>query len=337
MTEQNWPIKSELKSKRIKWITEMNFISWAFMKELRENNKTRKIYDVDPYVEVYQFRENMYGLFTENADGMGDVWMYLVIGPEKAMLIDTSFGIGNLKGLVDEITGGMPVIVVNTHCSFDHSFGNSPFGKAYCHEYAVNAMKAQNTPTRWDYLFDNDGNCIWMEFDREDIIPFEEYEIVGCPNGQIFNLGDDYDIELIWMPGHQAGHAMFLDKKGRTLFAGDDVCSDVIGAGGGPKPGAEYGEYFTIEAFRDELVKLVDRLDEFDYMFPGHFIVNLESALLIDILNTCNAIVENPQDCDFKFSATDKNGVSRERLFKYVRGFGSVGYTMNGVYKNKRM
>ena len=33
-------------------------------------------------------------------DGFADVWMYLVIGPEKALLIDTSFGIGDLKSRV---------------------------------------------------------------------------------------------------------------------------------------------------------------------------------------------------------------------------------------------
>jgi hypothetical protein len=48
---------------------------------------------------------------------MGAPWMYLVIGHEKALLVDTSFGLGNLKGLVDEITGAMEVIVVNTHAS----------------------------------------------------------------------------------------------------------------------------------------------------------------------------------------------------------------------------
>src|ERR1022692_4657995 len=59
----NWPIKSELKSRRIKFETPQNQISWAYMKELRENNKTRKIYPVNPYVEVYQFRDNLYELF----------------------------------------------------------------------------------------------------------------------------------------------------------------------------------------------------------------------------------------------------------------------------------
>ena len=78
---------------------------------------------------------------------MGDPWMYLITGPEKALLIDTSFGIGDLRGLVDEITGGMPTIVVNTHASVDHSYGNFQFEKVYCHEYAVPYLQKQMDPT----------------------------------------------------------------------------------------------------------------------------------------------------------------------------------------------
>ena len=77
------PIKGASKAKRIKWGSPQNQISWAYMKLLRENNKTMKVYDINPYIEVYQFRDNMYGLFNQNCDGAGDVWQYLIIGPEK--------------------------------------------------------------------------------------------------------------------------------------------------------------------------------------------------------------------------------------------------------------
>lgn len=185
---QMWPIKSELKSRRIKFDSPQNQISWAFMKELREHNKTRKIYDIDPYVEVYQFRDNMYGLFQENCDGAGDFWMYLTIGPEKAMLIDTGFGLGDTKALVDQLTGNMPLIVVNTHDHYDHAYGNCRFDKVYCHEYLVPYIENQHA-NMWDYLFDDYGNNIWLEFDRKDLPAFKKYEIVGVPDGYTFNLG----------------------------------------------------------------------------------------------------------------------------------------------------
>ena len=45
------------------------YLDAAWINNLRENNKTKKIYDVDPFVEVYQFRENFYGLLTNLLDG----------------------------------------------------------------------------------------------------------------------------------------------------------------------------------------------------------------------------------------------------------------------------
>ena len=335
MKGRMWPIRGYSKAKRILWGSHQNHISWAYMKELRENDKTMKVYDINPYVEVYQFRENMYGLFNQNCDGAGDVWMYLIIGPEKAMLVDTAYGLGDIKGLVDEITGGMPLVVVNTHTGPDHVLGNVRFDTVYCHEYEVENIKNKCKPSAWDYLFDENGNNIWLQFDKEDLPEYKEFELIGVPDGHIFNLGEDYDVELVWTAGHAPGHAMFIDKKGRTIFAGDDVCSDVIGCGAGERPGIIFSkEYGNIESYRDCLERLVNRLDEFDYIFPGHFAVNLENSLFIDILETLNLIVNNPDDYDFKEERAGGNGgPKKNRMYKYINGFGTVAYSPNGVYK----
>lgn len=296
-------------------------LSKAYMKELRLYNKTKQVYAIDPYAEVFQFRDNVYGIFTHSADGMGDPWMYLIIGPEKAMLIDTSFGIGNLKGLVDEITGGMPVIVVNTHSSVDHSYGNCQFDKVYCHKVTAPFLEMEQTPHLWDFLTDDNGNGIWLDFDKNDIIPFKKYEIIPCENNHIFNLGSDYDVELIWLPGHHAGHTGFLDKKNRILFCGDSFLSMRVGING-PRPGKPYGEYFTVRAFRDELEKLVLRLNEFDTLFPGHFIVDIDNTVIPNMLEVCRDIVEHPDNYDYM--SVDTRG--REQKFRFINGLGTIAY-----------
>ena len=88
------------KAKRLSWFGPQNLVSYTYMKRLREHDDTRKVYDCDPYVEVYQFRDNLYGLFVPNCDGAGDVWQWLTIGPEKCLLVDTGFGLGHTKALV---------------------------------------------------------------------------------------------------------------------------------------------------------------------------------------------------------------------------------------------
>jgi glyoxylase-like metal-dependent hydrolase (beta-lactamase superfamily II) len=293
------PINSPLKSKRIKWREPENPIRWAFAKELREHDKTKRIFPVNPYAEVYQFRDNLFGIYTESLDGMGDPWMYLILGPEKAMLIDTGFGVGDLRGLVNQLTGGMPLVVVNTHVHFDHSYGNFQFDKVYCQEYEVPRMQAMHDPHIWDRLFDANGQCIWTEFDRRDIIPLRDYQIIGCPNGHCFNLGGDYEVELVHLPGHTPGHSAFLDKKNRILFAGDDACFGAVFIIGSP-PGDPYGKYATVSGLRNELVKLVARLDEFDGIFPGHGLVDMGTILLVNILEACDRVIADPHNYDTK-------------------------------------
>ena len=254
---QNKPIKSSVKGVRLFQREQIDATSWAYMKLLRENNRTKRVYDVDPYAEVYQFRDNMYGILTESADGMGDVWSYLIIGPEKAMLIDTGFGIGKLKDLVDEITGGLPLIVANTHCHFDHAYGNCQFERCYCHENETDEMNLKQDPHIWDYLFDKNGKGIWLDFDRKDIVRFKRYEVVGVPDGYIFNLGGDYEVELVWIPGHSAGHAMFLDKKNRIPHL-IETCDAIIAD-------PEDYDYMEEHPGRQTLLKFVKGLGTIGY------------------------------------------------------------------------
>ncbi len=49
--------------------------------------------------------------------------------PEKALLIDTAFGLGDIKGLADYLSGGKELVVVNTRPHPDHGFGNHGKGK----------------------------------------------------------------------------------------------------------------------------------------------------------------------------------------------------------------
>ncbi len=303
----------------------------AWINLLRASNSTKRHYDVNPYVEVYQFRENLYGLLTSLIDAGGFVWMWLIEGPEKAMLIDTSFGIGKLKELCQEITGGKPVIVANTHCSCDHSYGNCQFEKAYCHELQVPDMNWKQDPKLWDYLINEDGSFLCVPFQKEDIIPFKQYEVIGVPDGYQFDLGQSYEIELIWTPGHQPGHAAFLDKQGRFLIGGDCINCGAIAISGGSDFHADekhardlfQGSHYptedprrTVIAQREGLLRLAARLDDFDSVFCGHGIQDYSSKIVLNLIDTCDKIIADP-DC---YELTEKDG----RRNAAVRGGGHI-------------
>ena len=55
--------------------------------------------------------------------------------------------------------------MVNTHSHYDHAYGNCQFERCYCSEAEVARMEKKNNPHIWDYLFDENGNCRFTEFE----------------------------------------------------------------------------------------------------------------------------------------------------------------------------
>ena len=46
--------------------------------------------------------------------------------------------------------------------------------------------------------------------------------------------------------------------------------------------------------------RLVDRMDEDDYIFPNHFMTNIENSLMLNVLVACDAVLANPEHYDYK-------------------------------------
>lgn len=311
------------------WREAENPVRYSYMKLLREKDETRRIYDVDPFVEVYTLRPGIYGIYAESLDGMGDSWIFLIDGPEKALLIDTAWGLGDLKGLVKELIGEKPCFVTNTHSHQDHAYGNYQFDRVYCHEYEVWKLEAAMNPNVWDKLFDEKGEGIWYDFKREELIPFKPYEIVGVPDGYTFDLGGGHEVELVFLPGHSTGHCGFLDKKNRIFFPGDDCCVGAIGVGGGA-PGTPYAAYGTVEALAKELKKITARIGEFDALFPSHGPVETGPVMLFSALEACEAVLKDPSAYDCKQESP--RGV---RYGKMIFESGYLFYNPRAVYMDR--
>ncbi|MGI6071710.1 MAG: MBL fold metallo-hydrolase [Lachnospiraceae bacterium] len=294
---------TEIKTKR-KFSREFVGVSdvrYVYLNEMRRHNKTKKIYPCNPYAEVFQFRDNLFCILTESLDGMGNPWCHLIVGPEKAMLIDTSFGLGDLKGVCDEITGGKELIVVNTHCHFDHAYGNFQFDTVYCHENEYPLIKERMNPHIWDYLFDENGEGIWAEFDKNDIVEFKEYNLIGVKDHHIFDLGGGYEVELIYFPGHSPGHSAFLDKRNHILFGGDQTCY------GGP---ISLKSFDGVVGMRDSLKGMLDRIDEIEAVFPGHAYLDMDPIILNDLYVACNKIIDNPEKPEIERTFTMMDGTA---------------------------
>lgn len=143
--------------------------------------------------------------------------MYLVIGGEKAALIDTGLGIGSLRSYVEGITD-KPVIVINTHGHPDHAGGNIEFDVAYMHPQDTGWYEKMVTR---DYRAGD--ICIQAgEHARaylsvlQDTAPMP----LGITDESLIDLGGR-SLRVLHTPGHTPGGICLLEEACGALFAGD--------------------------------------------------------------------------------------------------------------------
>lgn len=175
----------------------------------------------DPWFTVTEIAEDTYAI--SEYGHWEQVHSFLLIGQERAALIDTGMGIGSMKGIIDQLTT-KPIIVVTTHVHTDHIGSHGEFDELAVHEKDV------------DWL-ENGIEGLTLARIRHDVarditkptpatfIP-EKYTPFTGKVSLILHDGDEVDLgerrlSIIHTPGHSPGHIVILDKKERLLFTGD--------------------------------------------------------------------------------------------------------------------
>ena len=132
---------------------------------------------------------------------------YLVVGKEKACVIDTMNGYNDLNRAVRRITD-KPVTVLNTHGHPDHIFGNIYFDHAFLHPADLELARS----------FTEDPEFIrFCEEKHRSMPPFREVR-----EGDVFDLGGKH-LEVYGLPGHTPGGIVLLLPEDRILFTGDSI------------------------------------------------------------------------------------------------------------------
>ena len=94
------------------------------------------------YFKTFQINDHIY----QFKDPLG-VLCTLIIGKEKAMLIDTCYGIGDLPSLIKNYTN-LPLVVIASHGHMDHTGGNYQFEEVYINELDLELCKQYNSNDR---------------------------------------------------------------------------------------------------------------------------------------------------------------------------------------------
>ena len=141
---------------------------------------------------------------------------YLVLGEEKALLIDSGFGMDSLKKIVDNLTD-LPIVLVNTHGHPDHGGGNAEFGSPYLHpdDNELYAWKCS-------YEMRLDEAMHWGIEGAAERLQRELPAPIPMEDGHVFDLGGR-KLTVYHTPGHSRGSVCIFDEQTGFLFAGDNL------------------------------------------------------------------------------------------------------------------
>lgn len=177
-------------------------------------------------------------------------FMHLLVGEEKALLIDTGYGEGNFRQIVESITD-KPVMAVDTHGHFDHTGGNAWWEEVWMAEGSV-------ASARHPFSEEQQG---WY-----DSKPYKDYKINILKDGDVIDLGGKV-VEVITIAAHHEGSIALLDKTDRLLFTGDEMESGqvLLFVRDGNLPLEQ-----VVAAHKANMEKLRVRRSEYDFICPAH-------------------------------------------------------------------
>lgn len=233
--------------------------------------------------------------FTEAAFGE-KVYMYLLIGEERALLIDTAYGFTDVPAAIREITP-LPLTVVNTHGHMDHIHGNHLYPEVYLSAKDEEVFTQHNDS---GYLM-----RLLKEIAAQNKLPtfllklpfFQVKKIVTSypsvhrplPTEMFFELGGR-KVSIIETPGHTVGSICLLDEKNGWLFSGDNNC----------EPGVllNFPESASVAAFREGIRKLRALADKgrITKIFPSHQTTPLEPEHLKRFEGVCDAFLSQSRE-----------------------------------------
>lgn len=136
-----------------------------------------------------------------------DTKMYLLLGKERAMLIDAGLGSGNLRAYVERMIGDLPLDVVITHGHPDHIAAMGQF-----QDYYSVYMSHRDVPMVQGFV-----ERMGYRIDLEQIEDLRE--------GARFDIGDR-SFTVYDLPGHSPGSVVLFDEASGLLIAGDAVGSN---------------------------------------------------------------------------------------------------------------
>ena len=215
-------------------------------------------------------------------------WMkihsYLFIGDERAALVDTGLGVGNIRTIVDALTK-LPVDVITTHAHWDHTGGHHLFER-----FSAHILERDWIEDEAEEYIKKIGRYLVKEqftkepppeFDIDKYRPFQGKVDTLHSDGDVIDLGGR-SLEIIHTPGHSPGHISVYDKGLGYLVTGDLLYRGVLLGG---------LQYSDPEDYRRSLQRLI-KLPYIGKLLPGHGRLDIDNDFLDEAVDAFQEIAE---------------------------------------------
>jgi glyoxylase-like metal-dependent hydrolase (beta-lactamase superfamily II) len=154
--------------------------------------------------------------------------MGLIIGTQRAALIDTGLGLADLRKFVAQFTD-VPVIVLNTHGHLDHVGADQLFDMSYISKEDEATMLSSTREGRLrGYSEFMAGNTAMIDFATRNMVGDKPFKYGFIKDGDQIDLGGGVVVEAIGFPGHTPGSMAYVVRKDKIAFTGDSVLFRVL-------------------------------------------------------------------------------------------------------------
>lgn len=214
----------------------------------------------DDWFQVYQVEPGIFAIYEPFQ--WQEVISYLILGKEKALLVDTGNGMGDIKAIVEKLTD-IPVVVLNSHTHFDHIGGNyqfdtilsvsTPFSVSNSHGVANDIVTMEASPEALCK-----GLPPGVSQSTHRIQPFTINDTVR--EGDVIDLGGR-KLEVMQVPGHTDDAIALLDRDAGFLWTGDTFYEGPIWL---------YFPETDLAAYRQSIARLAALAPGLTALFPAH-------------------------------------------------------------------
>lgn len=287
----------------------------------------------NPVYYASKLGDGLYGIEEKHTPtATWSVMMYLVIGSERAALVDSGFGVTDtLRAFVEALTD-KPVVCIVAHGHPDHAGAAALFDEIYMSEKDEPLLPISlSYERRMGDVFGVGPDGKTKEVDEElkaycekHIVMPESFRYHKLNDGDVFDLGGRR-LKVIAIPGHTQGSVALVNREENYALT-SDCFSSRTALVKMPKE-----KRVGLTAFRDGLETFLGAIDEETRLYWGHGTGEMDHRIPRDMLRAAQEILggktENDRPSQSPF--TKRKAIGDQRMMEHVCGAVTLVYDAN--------